>query len=120
MTANIQPDNRRKYVRFPINGCTLFNELKIGRVVDISHGGMSFYYADRTAWPETSCQTGTIRIRDKSLAIDLPLETISDIELPHNYSDGSMTVRRRSVKFGQLTNDQIEQINEVINLATSI
>jgi len=117
MTQNKDEHNRRKHIRFPLNGCTLISDLKIGRIVDISHGGMAFYYADRKAWPKTSCQTGTLKYKNESLALNLPIETVSDVELPNNYSDGSMTVRRRSVQFGKLTADQKSQIDKVIDVA---
>ncbi|MDH3360184.1 MAG: PilZ domain-containing protein [Desulfobulbaceae bacterium] len=120
MKLEDQLANRRKHIRFPLNYCTLTADLKIARIVDISHGGMSFYYADREAWPKNACQQGTLKYREKSFAIDLPIETVSDIEMPNNYTNGSMTVRRRSVRFGELTETQIEQLDKVISTASSL
>ena len=119
MTADNNSINRRKHIRFPLNGCTLFADLKIARIVDISHGGMAFYYADRSEWPKNTCQNGTLNYGNESFTLDLPIETISDIEMPNNYSDGSMTVRRRSVRFAQLTEAQKEQLDRVINSAAT-
>lgn len=111
--------NRREHPRFSPKGCIFVADQKIGRIVNISNGGMAFYYADREAWPQTVAQTGTLQCQNEHAILNLPMETISDIELPNNYAEGAITVRRRSVRFGQLTTPQREQINNLIKMAGS-
>ena len=114
MTSTDQKVTRRRHPRFSLKGCTFIADQKIGRIVNVSQGGMAFYYADREPWPHNAAQAGSLHCQDNLVVLNLPIETISDIELPHNYSDGSMTVRRRSVRFGQLTPPQQEQLDKLI------
>ena len=107
--------DRRKHPRIKIHNCMLDSNLKFGRIIDISASGMSFYYADRQPWPDKKTSRGTLCLETVRPIRNLPVHTVADFELPNNYLPGSMTVRRRSVRFGQLSHMQKEKLAELLN-----
>ncbi len=117
MSNKTQTAERRKDPRYRTQGCIFVAGLRIGRIVDISRGGMAFYYADRSPWPQTLTTNGSVRCMNEFVIPNLPTKTISDSEMPHNFSKGAMTVRRRSVCFGELTPTQLAMLDKLIAIA---
>ncbi|MDH4322149.1 MAG: PilZ domain-containing protein [Desulfobulbaceae bacterium] len=117
MSNNTQMAERRKHPRYATQGCIFVAGLKIGRLIDISRGGMAFYYADRKPWPQTILPRGSVRCTHEFMIPDLPTKIISDKEMPHNFKKGAMTVRRRSVSFGELTATQLALLDRLIAIA---
>lgn len=106
---------RRKHRRAKINNCMLDANLKFGMLIDISASGMSFYYADRQPWPDRETFRGSLRPEEERSIKNLPVETVADFELPNNFLPGSITVRRRSVRFGALSYMQKKKLTDLIN-----
>lgn len=86
------------------------NSHKLGQIIDISMGGLSFKYID------TSSETEDDRtVREEALFLssmgyyvgDLPFKTVSDYEVTNAPSFSSMKVRKRHVKFTDLTFKQL-------------
>ena len=115
-----QRSDRRRHPRFSPKDCTFVADLKIGMVVDVSRGGMAFYYADRKPWPKSVPQTGTLQHKKNGHFIcNLPMETISDTRLPGTLTVGAMAIHRRSIRFGRLTTAQKEQLDKLIAMAAT-
>lgn len=106
--------DRRAHHRVTIANCMFNANLKIGRVIDISLGGISFYYADRQSWPEQQTSTGTLYFEAAPPLEELPLLTVFDLELPNNYTPGSMVIHRRSMRFGALSPIQKEILTTLL------
>lgn len=107
--------NRRAHPRTRIHNCMFDANLKFGMIIDISTGGMSFYYADRYPWPNREFFRGTLCPESGRAIRNLPVETVSDFAVPNNFLPGSITVRRRSVRFGLLSCMQQKKLTDLIN-----
>lgn len=113
-------NDRRKHPRFSPKGCTLAADLRVGVVIDVSRGGMSFYYADRKPWPKSEPQTGTLHCKAHDQLIhDIAMATVSDLKLPNISTAGTLALHRRSVCFGQLSSAQNEQLADLLALAAN-
>ncbi|MDH4322148.1 MAG: hypothetical protein OEV73_11715 [Desulfobulbaceae bacterium] len=115
---NTSPD-RRKDPRIAVKNCILDLNQKFGRIIDISASGLSFYYADRQPWPEYLETTrGTLCPETIRPIRNLPVQTVSDFALPNKFPPGSITVRRRSIRFGELSYMQREKLAAFIHQLT--
>jgi len=110
--------DRRTHPRIAVNNCMFDADMKFGRIIDISATGMSFYYTDRQPWANRDKFKGAITIETKTPIRNLPMETVSDFELPNNSTPGSMAVRRRSVRFGKLSDAQQQRLAELIKTSS--
>jgi hypothetical protein len=86
------------------------NSHKLGQIIDVSMGGLSFKYID-TATDDTdsdSLQDETIFLSSMGYYVgDLPFKTVSDYELNDAPSFSSMKVRKRHVQFTDLSFKQL-------------
>ena len=83
---------------------------KLGRVIDISMGGLSFKYIDTTSDDADFQQTPEETIFLSSMGYyvgDLPFTTISDYEITNAPSFSSMKIRKRHVQFSDLSFKQL-------------
>lgn len=119
MTNRNSGGDRREFPRFRSKGCMFAAQAKFGRVVDLSLGGAAIYYADREAWSTTAFAKGTFHFGDSCTIEDLPMQTVADHEFLTYYAPGSMTVRRRSIRFDKLTPEQKRQLAHFIAIAAS-
>lgn len=107
--------NRRTHPRAKIHNCMLDAGLKFGMLIDISTSGMAFYYADSQSWPNRETFRGTLCPEADRPIRNLPVQTVSDFALPSNSMPGSITVRRRSVRFGTLSYMQQKKLTDLIS-----
>ncbi len=87
-----------------------------GQIVDVSRGGLAFHYVagDEKEGPNGSFEL-VILLANKNFHIDkVPFETISDFEIANEVPFSSITMRRRGVQFGKLTDKQISQLDYFI------
>ena len=86
------------------------NSHKLGQVIDISMGGLSFKYID-TSSDETDIESAaeeTIFLSSMGYYVgDLPFKTIADYEVTNAPSFSSMKVRKRHVQFTDLSFKQL-------------
>ena len=86
------------------------NSHKLGQIIDLSMGGLAFKYIDTS-----NDATETAKSSDESIFLssmgyyvgDLPFKTISDYEITNIPSFSSMKVRKRHVKFQDLSFKQM-------------
>lgn len=102
-------DDRRKDKRYGIIGQAAFvinaNWPEKGELVDISKGGFAFQYVSDTPWPD--CSAGGVMVfgsHDSCLS-NVHAEVVADQVVPCCHGN-SMIVRRRSLKFADLTEHQ--------------
>ena len=85
------------------------NSHKLGQIIDMSMGGLSFKYID-TSYGEESKEKSETAVFLSSMGYyvgDLPFQTISDYEVTNVPSFSSMKVRKRHVKFTDLSFKQL-------------
>lgn len=83
---------------------------KLGQVIDISMGGLSFKYIDTTSDDVEFEQPSEESIFLSSMGYyvgDLPFKTISDYEITNAPSFSSMKIRKRHVQFTDLSFKQL-------------
>ena len=85
------------------------NSHKLGQIIDISMGGLSFKYID------TSGEAGQALPSEEAIFLssmgyyvgDLPFKTVADYEITNAPSFSSMKVRKRHLQFTDLTFKQL-------------
>ena len=101
---------RRKHRRFKTHD-SAFAALSlqlalVGRIMDISSGGLGFRYVASKARSMESSKL-SILLTDGSFYFDkVPFKTIWDSPIPHEFSFGTITLRQCGLQFGQLTHSQ--------------
>lgn len=118
MLHDYHTHERRKHPRVAIQGCTFAADLKIGVIIDISLGGLAFYYADHKPWLRAVPPKGTVQCKENGFLIrNMPIKTVSDQPLANNFKEGAITLHRRSVRFEQLTSAQHAMLAQLIATA---
>ncbi len=99
------------------------NNVFPGQILDISLGGLAFFYFDGEEWSNETEEYVHIFGEDLNLE-NIPLQTVSDFTIIEennpiyekatqlHYASGK--VRRRGIKFGKLTAEQKEKLEEFI------
>jgi c-di-GMP-binding flagellar brake protein YcgR len=87
------------------------NSHKLGQIIDISMGGLSFKYIDTSSDntdEESRLPEETIFLSSMGYYVgDLPFKTIADYEVTNAPSFSSMKVRKRHVQFTDLSFKQL-------------
>jgi hypothetical protein len=84
---------------------------KVGQITDISRGGLAFRYIGCQDSSEL-CELDVLSAR--CCSVKLPFKTICDFEIANQFVLGSIPVRRRGVRFGDLTHDQKSELSRFI------
>jgi len=86
------------------------NSHKLGQIIDVSMGGLAFKYIDTSSDDAAGHIQSEETIFLSSMGYyvgDLPFETISDYEVTNAPSFSSMKVRKRHVRFTDLSFKQL-------------
>ena len=114
---------RRKFNRFKIQEGAFvevkINGSKIGELIDISEGGLSFSYIDIGTRPEKSFDVD-LYFQEKDFRLEnLPAKTISDISIKSPFA--LTKTRRHGVQFADLNENQTAGLKDYIeNYATGL
>ena len=88
---------------------------KIGRVTNISKGGLAFRYTD-TGSQEKGTRELDIFVISNTFRLDrVPVKIISDLDVPEKPSPGSSPLRHCRVEFGELDRDQTVRLDYFIH-----
>lgn len=93
------------------------NSNKIGQIIDISMGGLCFKYINTENESEEPAHRNQESIFLSSMGYyvgDLPFQTIADYEMTDTPSFSSMKVRKRHVKFTDLTFKQLFDLDHYL------
>lgn len=112
-------DERREHKRFLVKECMISINSKRGIIVDISKGGLSFYYADNEKWSERETEAKILFVDDGLCLNDIPVITISDRLIDGNFSSDTQQLRRRSMEFGKLTGENLLLLDDAIRSSTT-
>ena len=86
-----------------------------GQIVDVSRGGLAFQYVAGEEEGSNGSFELVILVANNNFHSDkVPFETISDFEIANEVPFSSITMRRRGVQFGKLTDKQISQLDYFI------
>jgi hypothetical protein len=109
---------RRKHKRFQVQEGAFAvltpHFYKRGQIIDISRGGLAFRYTNNELTPNASSNLG-ISLADVGFYLSkVPFKTISDFEIANEVAYSFTTIRRCGVEFGDLTLNQISQLEYFI------
>jgi hypothetical protein len=118
MNSTSEQVERRKHKRYKVDAGALvllgWYYEKVGRMIDISEGGLAFRYTPQGKEQDESDLT--IVLSETNFYLDeVPIKTISDFELAEGISATTITPRRRGVQFTNPTGSQRAQIEFFIN-----
>jgi len=93
---------------------------KLGQIIDISQGGLAFRYTVTGARANGAFEVDIFLAGDGFCLEKIPIKTVSDLKVPKKFSNGSLPMRRCGVQFGELTDNQIAQLEYFIQNHTII
>jgi hypothetical protein len=113
---------RRKHRRFKVhNGAFAalsYRFTTLGRIADISRGGLSFRYVASKDQSNGSREL-KIFLTDGSFCFDkVPSTRIWDLAIPNEFSFGSITIRQCGVQFQDMTGNQKSDLEYFIQNCT--
>jgi hypothetical protein len=120
MTRGKKPVERRKHKRFQVrkDAFAMVTPLsnKSGEIIDISKGGLALRYIPGEEQSRASSEIDVflhIFLKDISFCLlRVPIRTVSDLEMGDESS--SNAPRRRSVRFGALSESQASELDYFI------
>ena len=84
--------------------------VKMGQIIEISEGGLSFSYIDGEKEPAETMGIDILFADENFYISQLPFKTVAEEKLENELSFTPITMKRRSVKFKELTNEQKFQL----------
>ena len=118
MTSGKAEGERRKLRRFQVQtGAFVIlrpSDTGVGRLIDISTDGLTLEYIT-TREPKVQPTILEIFVADSPFRLyEIPCRTITDL-VTGETDDGSVSKRRRGIKFGKLTPSQLAQLEYFIS-----
>ena len=110
MTYQNELPERRKFTRFQVKNRSFALDKKFGPVVDISMDGLTFLHMPNDLDSKESNETGMLFAGEILFCNDLPVRVITD----QTVGDESARLRRGGLQFGDLTQDQLAQLESFI------
>ena len=102
-------DERRRLKRFKVKHESVFVVTSygptLGKVIDISEGGLAFTYASEKKWPSDLSEAYMV-FGNHDTCLDMPMRIVSDYVCDTGGKARGPTVRRRSMKFDDMSNEQ--------------
>ena len=114
---------KRKFTRFKIKDLS-FALLKsdsyeeLGNIIDISKGGLAFQYLVGENQIKEAFELDIILASNDFHIKKLPCKTISDFEMTNKIYFSSLKMKRHSIKFGELDNNQKSELDYFIKQYT--
>lgn len=109
---------RRKHKRFPAppNTYVQLNDQvsKLGRVLDISKGGLAFRYISVGKGLKEVFQLDLISAQVNPGLNPLPVKVVSEIEMESETPARAVTLSRASVQFEELMDEQVDWLERFI------
>jgi hypothetical protein len=107
---------RREYKRYRVkDGAYALDAARSGLICDIGLGGMSFLYVERKNWPEDSFLLDIVFGEDEDFRLDrLPYRIICEEECKDTEAESAKLLKRRSIAFDHLSDQQIEKLKDFI------
>jgi c-di-GMP-binding flagellar brake protein YcgR len=86
---------------------------KVGRLTDLSTDGLAFRYVGNSK-PSSGSYADIFTLEGDRFFTNLQIKIVSDIEVSENGPPTSITIRRCSVKFEELTSPQKAELERFI------
>ena len=117
MPAEPQQSERRKHPRYEVKNLAIAVPNKatppVGRIVNISKGGMAVRYLDQDEWLGDA-NAVDILINSTFFLTRIPVKNISDFKIENQVSFSIMSERQCCLEFGALSPEQKSLLDEFI------
>ncbi len=111
---------RRRHPRYKmLEVAAVVGERRLAHILDMSIGGVAFSYIQMRIEDDESIDLGIIFGPDGRYLQKLPAEIVSDTVLSHGPPHHPVIIRRRSMRFTDLSGEQKEQLAEFISRHTN-
>jgi hypothetical protein len=112
---------RRLHARYKvIDVSAVVGERKLGQIIDMSLGGLSFRYIENGPEEGGRIDLGILFGTNGHYLEKLPTEVVSDTVLSQGSPSHPMAIRKRSLKFLNLTDKQREQLASFIKVHAAV
>ena len=122
MTSELHQNERRRHQRFQVKDLAIAVTNKptsqIGRIVNISKGGMAVRYVDHNDWLENA-DAVDILINSNFFMTNIPIHNVSDFQVKNQVSFSIINERQCCLQFGSLSQEHEVRLNEFIKRYTS-
>lgn len=114
---------RRKHKRFKVQegmfAVLRGDHVKLGPIVDVSRGGLSFHYVKADEQTNASREMTIFSSRRDFYLTGVPFRAVLDFKLASEVPLSSITMSRCGVQFGDLTDYQSSQLEHFIGNHTT-
>ncbi len=109
MSSDSHQTERRKHERFIVKDLAIAVPNKpasqVGRIVNISKGGMAVRYLDQSDWLENA-EAIDILINSNFFMTNIPIENVNDFKVENQVSFSVIDERQCCLQFGSLSPEQ--------------
>jgi c-di-GMP-binding flagellar brake protein YcgR len=117
MPTDSHQSERRQHERFLVKDLAIAVPNKpasqVGRIVNISKGGMAVRYLDQSDWLENA-EAIDILVNSNFFMTNIPIENVHDFKVENQVSFSIIDERQCCLKFGSLSPDQASLLDEFI------
>jgi len=117
-----EPVERRKHKRFRAQEGAFAvvrpESTKLGQITDIGRGGLAFRYVVTGSQGNGATEVDIFLAGNGFCLENIPIQTIWDLKAPKKFSNGSLPMRRCGLQFGELTDNQISELEYFIQKHT--
>jgi hypothetical protein len=93
--------------------------LPMGRVRNVSEGGLALEYMAKTVSSLGKTTLYLFGSGGRSYLVDAPVRMVSDIEIPREGTFSSLVLRRMGIEFGDLTQAQKSRLYDLIRKSST-
>ena len=114
---------RRKFIRYKVNkdafAVIRTGDNKLGRICDVSKGGLSFEYITKGEPSKGLTELDIFTTENDFYLKLLPVQVIMDSTVESEHVFSSLEMRRLGVQFGEMTPNQMSKLDYFLQHHTS-
>lgn len=114
---------RRRLKRFKVKegafAVLMPDSKRLGQILDLGKGGLSFLYIDTGEGANGSTQLDIFVAGNGFYLSKLPVHIVSDIQVPNKIPINPIVMRRQGIQFGELTLEQTSSLDSFMRQYTT-
>jgi hypothetical protein len=114
---------RRRLKRFKVKegafAALMPDSNKLGQILDLGKGGLSFLYFDTGEAADESTALDIYVAGNRFYLSKLPIKIVSDIRVPNKIPINPIVMRRQGVQFGEMTPEQTSALDSFMRQYTT-
>lgn len=114
---------RRRFKRFNVSddafAALIPTSGKVGKILDLGEGGLSFLYIDIGSAGDGSTQIDIFVAGNKFYLPKIPVQLVSDIRIPNKIPINTVVLRRQGVQFKKMTPEQASALDSFMQQYTT-